>query len=45
MKTPGMVFRLKVFGNMLLKMPKDETAADQAVGEVTAHQTYYRYGL
>ena len=39
-----MVFRLKVLGNMLPRMPKDESAADQAVGGVTAHQTYYRYG-
>ena len=41
---PGMVFHLKAFGNMLPKVPKDETAADQAVGGVTAHQTYNRYG-
>jgi len=24
--------------------PKDEAAADQAVGEATAHQTHNRYG-
>ncbi len=41
---PGMAFLLKVARNMLLVMPKDETATDQAVGEVTAHQTYNRYG-
>jgi len=25
-------------------MPEDGAAADQAVGEVTAHQTFDRYG-
>ena len=29
---------------MLLTLLKDETMPDQAVGEVTAHQTYNRYG-
>ncbi len=44
MKMSGMTFRLKVLRYMHLGMPKDETAADQAVGGVTAYQTYNRYG-
>ena len=44
MEMPGMAFHLKVLRNTLLGMPKNETAADQAVGGVTAHQTYNRYG-
>ncbi len=39
-----MVFHPKVTRNMLLATPKDETASDQAVGEVMAHQTYNQYG-
>ena len=39
-----MVLHSKGFENMLLNLPKDETAADQAVGRVTAYQTYNRYG-
>jgi hypothetical protein len=39
-----MAFRRKALGNMLSRAPKDETASDQAVGGVTAHQTYNRYG-
>jgi hypothetical protein len=44
MKKPGMVFHLKGIENMLSISPKDETAPDQVVGEVTAHQAYNRYG-
>ena len=44
MKMPGMAFHLKALRSMLLGVPKDETAADQAVGGVTAYQTYNRYG-
>ena len=39
-----MVLHQKDFRNMLLKPPKDETAADQVVGGVTAYQAYNRYG-
>ncbi len=39
-----MVLHLKDSGNMLLELPKDETAADQVAGGVTAYQAYYRYG-
>jgi hypothetical protein len=39
-----MVLHLKGSENMLLELPKDETAADQVVGGVTAYQAYNRYG-
>ena len=39
-----MVFRPKESENMLSDPPKDETAADQVVGGVTAYQAYNRYG-
>jgi hypothetical protein len=39
-----MVFHLKDFRNMLLGLPKDETATDQVVGGVMAYQAYNRYG-
>jgi hypothetical protein len=39
-----MVLHPKDFRNMLLELPKDETAADQVVGGVTAYQAYNRYG-
>ncbi len=39
-----MVLHLKGSRNMLLELPKDETAADQVVGGVTAYQAYNRYG-
>jgi hypothetical protein len=39
-----MVLHPKGFRNMLLKLPEDETAADQVVGGVTAYQAYNRYG-
>ncbi len=39
-----MVFHLKGLRNTLIRLPKDETAADQVVGGVTAYQAYNRYG-
>ena len=39
-----MVSRRNGVENMLSTLPKDETASDQVVGEVTAHQAYNRYG-
>ena len=39
-----MVSRLKDAGTMLPASPEDGAAADQVVGEVTAHQAYNRYG-
>ncbi len=39
-----MVLHLKGSRNMLLGSLKDETAADQVVGGVTAYQAYNRYG-
>ena len=41
---PGRVLRRKGVKNMLLTLPKDETASDQVVGGVTAHQADNRYG-
>ncbi len=34
----------KQYGVMLVAPPKDEAAADQVVGEVMAHQAFYRCG-
>ncbi len=39
-----MVLHSKGFENMLSELPKDETAADQVVGGVTAYHAYNRYG-
>ncbi len=39
-----MVLHRKGSRNMLLELPKDETAADKVVGGVTAYQAYNRYG-
>ena len=44
MRKPGMVPLRKDAGTVLPTSPEDETAADQVVGEVTAHQAYNRYG-
>jgi hypothetical protein len=37
-------FPTKRHGDHVRRVPKDGAAADQAVGEVTAHQTFDRYG-
>ena len=39
-----MTLHLEGMENMLFILPKDETASDQVVGEVMAHQAYNRYG-
>ena len=39
-----MVSHRKGVETVLLAPPKDGAAADQVVGEVTAHQAYNRYG-
>ena len=37
-------FTQTALGSCFSTLPEDGAATDQAVGEVTAHQTYYRYG-
>ncbi len=34
----------RALGTCLPRLPEDGAAADQVVGEVTAHQAYNRYG-
>ncbi len=44
MQRPGTVLHSNDSMNMLIDLPKDEAAADQVVGGVTAYQAYNRYG-
>jgi hypothetical protein len=37
-------YHVQKYNEHVCYTPKDEAAADQAVGEVMAHQTFDRYG-